>query len=77
MINTNKLIEDESYQTLSNVHTVVEFLREFHHEQQFSKSETSINSHVATALLLELIGDALSYENGRVETMEQRLKSHT
>ena len=75
MNNTNTLIEDESHHTIGNVRIVLDFLREFHHEHQFSKRDTSMNTHVATAIMLELVDDALSYESGKVEMMEQKINS--
>lgn len=74
MHNRNILIEDESHDTIDNVRTIVDFLREFHHEQQFSERVISKNSHVATAIILEWVGDALLYEHGKFELQEQELK---
>lgn len=70
MPNTNTLIENKPYETISNVVTVLEFLRDYHSEPTFTER---CNSHIATVLILDWIKDALSFESGRVEELEIQL----
>jgi hypothetical protein len=72
MPNKNTLIQSESHDTIGNVQTVLQFLQEFHCERQFSNREANINSHVATAIMLEWVGDALSYEQVKLEMTKRQ-----
>ncbi|MCY7297511.1 hypothetical protein [Alteromonas sp. a30] len=70
MPNTNTLIENKPYETISNAVTVLEFLRDYHSEPTFTER---CNSNIATVLILDWIKDALSFESGRVEELEIKL----
>lgn len=77
MPNKNTLIENKSYETIINALTVLEFLREFHSEPVFAEkcnSINSINSNIATVLILDWIKDALSFESEKIEELEIQLK---
>ena len=69
-----QLIEDESFETITNVQIILQFLREYHVFQQLSDNRASPTAHAALSIILGWLDDALTHECCKLEKMENEYR---
>lgn len=69
-----ELIEDESFETITNVQIILHFLREYHFSQQLYDNGISPTSHAALSMILGWLDDALGHECCKLEKMEKEYR---
>jgi hypothetical protein len=67
MQNRNPLIEDNTEETLLNIHSVLTFIRELHTDNALDENPNDKIHHIGLSLILKCTNDALYYEIDRLE----------